>query len=116
MKYNPRLHNRRTMRLKGYDYSQSGAYFVSICTHNRACLYGEIEHGQMVLNDAGRMVELAWDKLPVRFDHIELDEFTVMPNHIHSIFVLCRRDIAKYGWTHSPGIQINNHTRIYHRR
>lgn len=91
MKYNPDIHRRRSIRLKGYDYSQAGAYFVSICAHNRSCLFGEIANGQKVLNDAGRMVEFVWGELPVRFDHIELDEFVVMPNHIHCIFVLCRR-------------------------
>lgn len=83
--------NRRSIRLKGYDYSQAGAYFVSICTQNRECVFGEIVAGKMVLNDAGRMVESVWGGLPVRFDHIELDEFIVMPNHIHGIFVLRRR-------------------------
>ncbi len=99
--YAPQRKNRRSIRLKGYDYSRAGAYFVSVCAHNRACLFGEIAdlsafgHAQagrqMVLNDAGRMVEFVWGKLPVRFDRLELDEFVVMPNHIHSIFVLCRR-------------------------
>lgn len=92
MKYNSDIHHRRSIRLKGYDYSHAGAYFVTICAHNRACLFGEIGGGQMMLNDAGLMVEFVWNNLPIRFDHIELDEFVVMPNHIHGIFVLRRRD------------------------
>jgi putative transposase len=91
MKYNPDIHHRRSIRLKGYDYSQAGAYFVTICAYNRACLFGEIADRQMMLNDAGRMVENVWNQLPIRFDPIELDEFVVMPNHIHGIFALRRR-------------------------
>ena len=56
MKYNPDVHHRRSMRLKGYDYSQAGAYFVTICTQGRVCLFGEIAAGKMVLNDVGRIV------------------------------------------------------------
>jgi putative transposase len=57
MTYNPHKHHLRSIRLKGYDYSQSGLYFITICTQNRACLFGKIENGVMILNDAGRMVE-----------------------------------------------------------
>ncbi|MEA2109997.1 MAG: transposase, partial [Pseudomonadota bacterium] len=91
MTYNPDIHRRRSIRLKGYDYSQAGAYFVSICTQNRECLFGEIVNRDMVLNDAGRMVESVWGELPIRFGHIELDQFIIMPNHIHAIFMLHRR-------------------------
>ena len=79
--------NRRSSRLKGYDYAGAGAYFVTICAQNRECLFGEIVDGKMLLNDAGRMVETVWDQLPIRFPHLELDEFIVMPNHIHGILV-----------------------------
>jgi len=81
-------HHRRSMRLQGYDYACSGAYFVTICTQSRVCLFGEIIDDKVVLNDAGMMVQRVWDELPVRFNHIELDEFVVMPNHIHGIIVL----------------------------
>jgi hypothetical protein len=57
MKYNPDIHRRRSIRLKGFDYSHAGAYFVTLCTQNRECLFGEIEHSDLRLNDAGRMVE-----------------------------------------------------------
>lgn len=91
MKYNPQKHHRRSIRLKGYDYSQAGLYFITICAQNRACLFGNIVVGaplvgaQMVLNDAGKMVETEWLKLPNRFTNIELHEFVVMPNHFHGI-------------------------------
>jgi putative transposase len=91
MKYNPDIHHRRSIRLQGCDYSQAGTYFVTICTHARACVFGQIADRQMVLNDAGRMVASVWGQLPIRFDRMDLDDFVVMPNHIHCIFVLCRR-------------------------
>ncbi len=91
MKYNFDFRHRRSMRLQGYDYSQGGMYFVTVCTQNRECLFGEIIDGQMILKDSGRMVESVWGELQVRFNHIQLGQFVVMPNHIHGIFVLHRR-------------------------
>ena len=84
-KYNPNIHHRRSIRLKGYDYSQAGLYFVTIVTKNRKHLFGKIENGKMILNDAGKMVEKQWLKLPERFKNIKLHEYIVMPNHFHTI-------------------------------
>lgn len=84
-KYNPNIHHRKSIRLKGYDYSQAGLYFVTICVQDRKCLFGDIVNGAMILNDAGRMVENEWLKLPQRFPNITLHEFVVMPNHFHTI-------------------------------
>ncbi len=83
--YNPNIHHRRSIRLKGYDYSQAGLYFITICVQNRKCLFGEIANGEMILNDAGIMVENEWLKLPERFNNIQLHEYVVMPNHFHAI-------------------------------
>jgi REP element-mobilizing transposase RayT len=69
------------VRLKGYDYSQAGMYFITICVQNRECLFGEIINGQMILNDAGKMIETEWLNLKKRFDNIELHEYAIMPNH-----------------------------------
>jgi len=88
MNYDPDRHHRRSIRLKGFDYSQSGAYFVTICTQNRACLFGEIVEGEMRLNEAGRMVHAAWEELSIHYPGVECDGFVVMPNHIHGIVVL----------------------------
>lgn len=85
MQYNPQKHHRKSIRLKGYDYSQQGLYFITICTQNRECLFGDIINGKMILNEAGKMVENEWLKLPERFINIELHEYTVMPNHFHAI-------------------------------
>jgi len=64
---------------------QDGAYFVTVCLKDRACLFGDISDGNMVLNDAGMMAEKHWHDIPANFPHIELDEFVIMPNHIHGI-------------------------------
>ncbi|GKT06731.1 transposase [Desulforhabdus sp. TSK] len=80
--------NRRSIRLQGYDYSQAGAYFVTICTQNRECLFGEIVDGEMRLNAAGVMVQTVWDEIPVHYSGIDIDEFVVMPNHIHGIIAI----------------------------
>ena len=88
MKYNLDIHHRRSIRLKGYDYAQAGAYFVSICTQNRECLFGEITNGKIVLNAAGRMVSETWEWLATQYDHVELDQWVIMPNHMHGIIVI----------------------------
>ncbi len=81
-------HHRRSIRLQGYDYSQPGAYFVTICTQNHECLFGDIVEGEMVLNDAGQMVQGVWDELPINYPGIETDTFIIMPNHIHGTITI----------------------------
>ena len=76
---------RRSIRLKGYDYSSAGAYFVTVCTKDRRCLFGEVVDGQMMLDEAGKMVAKWYCKLSEKFADIECDEHVVMPNHIHAI-------------------------------
>ena len=88
MKYNPNIHHRRSIRLKGYDYSQPGAYFITICTHQRECLFGEIIDGQMHLKNFGRIIQIHWGNLQKHHLHIKLDEFVIMPNHLHGIIIL----------------------------
>jgi hypothetical protein len=85
MSYNPEIHKRKSIRLKGYDYAQAGLYFITICVQNRECLFGHIENDEMILNDAGKMVQHEWEILPERFQNMELHEFVVMPNHFHGI-------------------------------
>jgi len=88
MKYDPQKHHRHSIRLKGYDYSQAGAYFVTICTQNRECLFGDITDAGMVLNEGGKVVERCWHDIPSHFPQVELDAFVVMPNHVHGILVI----------------------------
>jgi REP element-mobilizing transposase RayT len=78
-------HHRRSIRMKGYDYSQPGAYFVTICTHGKQSLFGKIVDGEMQLNDFGKVVEFTWNDLVNHVDGIELGPFVIMPNHIHAI-------------------------------
>jgi len=87
-RYDPHKHHRRSIRLKGYDYTQSGAYFVTIVTHGRELLFDD-----PVLR---RVAETMWQRVPRHFPHVELDEWVVMPNHIHGIIV-----ITAVGATHS---------------
>jgi putative transposase len=88
MNYNPEKHHRRSIRLKGYDYTQEGAYYFTICCHQRQCLLGEIKDGVMHLNLVGATVQAVWDSLPRYFPLIELDAFVIMPNHVHGIIVI----------------------------
>jgi REP element-mobilizing transposase RayT len=87
--------------LKEYDYSQAGAYFVTICTQNRACLLGEIVDGEMRLSEVGRVVAEAWKWLAVQYPHVELDISIVMPNHLHGI-IMIHDDIRRGGSRAAP--------------
>ncbi len=87
-KYNPDIHHRRSIRLREYDYSQPGAYFITICTQNRTCLFGNVVDGKMVLNDAGEFARKCWMEIPNHFPRVTLDEFVIMPNHIHGIIII----------------------------
>ncbi|MDB5281304.1 MAG: hypothetical protein JWO06_379 [Bacteroidota bacterium] len=86
-KYDPQKHHRKSIRLKGYDYSQEGAYFVTICVKDKECLFGKIADNAMRLNDAGLMIDKWWQKIPEKFPDIELGEYQIMPNHFHCIVI-----------------------------
>lgn len=88
MAFKPEIHHRRSIRLRGYDYSRAGAYFATICTQKRECLFGEIRDGAMWLNAARRILQVAWDALPDHYSHVDLDARVIMPNHVHGIIVL----------------------------
>jgi len=79
---------RRNLRVQGYDYSQYGPYFVTICTQKKRCLFGQVDEGKMVLNQAGQLLKSWWEKLPGKFPGIELDQFAIMPNHFHGIIAI----------------------------
>lgn len=86
--YDPERHHRRSIRLRGYDYTWPGAYFVTICTHRRECLFGEVMDGEMVLSEYGAIVEQVWQDLPHHYTHVRLDAWVIMPNHVHGIIIL----------------------------
>ena len=102
--YNPQMHNRRSIRFKGYDYTQAGLYFITICCQNRACLFGEIENGKMMLNDAGAIANDCWLNIPNHFPNATLHEYVIMPNHVHGIIELVGAN------NHSP--KTNNHSPV----
>ena len=93
MNYDPNIHHRRSIRLEGYDYSQEGLYFVTICTENKHCLFGNITDGEMVLNEMGTIAYNAWLETPLIRKNIGLDVFVVMPNHIHGIIIIRRGEL-----------------------
>lgn len=114
MKYDPDKHHRRSIRLKGYDYTAAGMYFITICAYQRDCLFGEIINSEMRLNQLGQRVHACWQRLPFHFSNLNLDAFVVMPNHIHGILVLTHlpsnatsgsdhkiRTDAAFGWESS---------------
>jgi REP element-mobilizing transposase RayT len=94
MKYNPEFHHRRSIRLKEYDYSQAGAYFVTLCVWQKKCLFGTIVDGIMNLNGNGRIVEKEWLNTGAVRPHVDLDEYMVMPNHFHGILVIGNNDLV----------------------
>jgi REP element-mobilizing transposase RayT len=90
MSYNPNIHHRRSIRLKEYDYSQEGLYFITICCQDKICRFGKIENGGMILNDLGEIAQQCWLEIPQHFPHAMLHEYVIMPNHIHGIIELAQ--------------------------
>ncbi|MEP6646678.1 MAG: transposase [Saprospiraceae bacterium] len=85
MKYNPRFHHRRSMRLRGYNYAKAGSYFVTAVCKNRQPIFGEIQSGKMILSEFGQIAFDNWYQTPLIRPNVELGEFVVMPDHIHGI-------------------------------
>ena len=92
MTYDPKKHHRRSIRLDDYNYSRPGAYFVTICTRDKQCLFGRVMGEAMQLNAVGRAAEKSWQEIPSHFPHVVLDEFVVMPNHVHGILMIVGPD------------------------
>jgi putative transposase len=83
-----KVHQRRSIRLPEFDYSQPGAYFVTFVVNGRQPILSEVNQGRMILSGLGQAVEQAWYELPRHYPHLVLDEFVVMPNHVHAVMVL----------------------------
>jgi REP-associated tyrosine transposase len=96
------LHRRRSIRLAEYDYAAPGAYFLTICSHARKCVFGSVVDGQMVLSSPGRIVAACWEAIPEHFRRMALDAFVVMPNHVHGILVITDRAHAREGGKEMP--------------
>ena len=88
VKFDPKIHHRRSIRLQAYDYSQAGGYYVTIVTWHREFLFGEIVNQEMQLNKVGKIVEWEWLELPKRLPYVELGVSVVMPNHFHGILFI----------------------------
>jgi REP element-mobilizing transposase RayT len=89
MPYKPNIHHRRSIRLKEYDYSQAGLYFITICVQNRECVFGKIIDEKMQLSPLGIIADVLWHEIKNHAKNVDLGEFTVMPNHIHGIIIFC---------------------------
>jgi putative transposase len=101
MKYNPEKHHRRSIRLKNYDYANNGYYFLTICSRDRECIFGELNVGALLacaqnpcthdiiaLSNTGKIIEYHWLHIPDQYENIFLDEYIIMPNHIHGIVII----------------------------
>jgi putative transposase len=107
MRFNPRKHHRRSICLKGYDYTQPGGYFITINFQDKECLLGKVTNDKIHLNDAGEMIKRWWEKISIEFINIKLDEYIIMPNHIHGIIFIVGADPRV-----CPYDKMNNHVRI----
>ena len=88
VRFDREKHHRRSIRLPGYNYTQPGAYFVTVCAHGRECLFGEIVDAKMALNQYGRVVARCWEQLNREYARVKLDRWVVMPNHLHGIIAI----------------------------
>jgi putative transposase len=104
MNYHPDKHHRHSIRLQGYDYSSQGLYFVTICTYQRECLFGEIIAGKMELSEVGRVVAEEWQMSSQIRQEIELDVWVIMPNHIHGIVLISNVDVGANGGSPHAGL------------
>jgi putative transposase len=95
MPYNPEYHHRQSIRLLDYDYREEGAYFVTVCSYGKECVFGEVVGDEMRPNDSGEIAAACWDEIPVHFPFVDLDAFAVMPNHIHGILVINRNNAKR---------------------
>ena len=80
--------NRKPNRLQSYDYATEGYYFVTICVENKICCFGEVIREEMVLNKYGKIINQFWKEIPKHYQNVVLDEFVVMPNHLHGIIII----------------------------
>jgi len=104
MSYNPEIHHRRSIRLKGYDYSQAGLYFVTICVQKgtnaiRPHIFGDVIDGKMILSNIGKIIDNEWCNLKNKYPHIELHEYIIMPNHFHAIIEISTASV-RAGFAH----------------
>ena len=103
--FDPSIHHRRSIRLKEYDYTQAGAYFVTINTHEHQHILGEVGPDGVTLNEFGMIVAECWEEIPAHYVSVELDAFVVMPNHVHGIIVINGEGTSTRWATHASPVQ-----------
>jgi len=103
-KYNPKIHNRHSIRLPEYDYSQDGWYYITLCVLGNKCIFGKYTDGVIQLYQYGRIVEKCWKWLAQQYSYVHLDEYVVMPNHLHGIII-----VSKGGSRTAPHYQLEYH-------
>ena len=108
VKFDPQKHHRKSIRLQGYDYSQAGAYYVTIVTFHRDCLFGEIVNKEMILSNLGKIADECWRAIPDHFPFTEMGAYVVMPNHVHGIIVIRNDESITVGATHASPLRIPN--------
>ncbi|HYL82626.1 MAG TPA: transposase, partial [Candidatus Angelobacter sp.] len=101
------LPNRKSLRMRGYDYSRAGAYFVTICSHHHHCTLGSVVGGHTPLTSIGKIVLEVWNALPERFPGLILDEFAIMPNHLHGVLGFVGAGLAPPVSTSSPPLSLH---------
>lgn len=89
-----KFHKRKNNRLSSYDYSSPGWYFVTVCVQDMECVLGEVKNGKMVLNEAGWVVEECLKNIPKFYSNVELDDWIIMPNHLHAIIIIDSHDVG----------------------
>jgi REP element-mobilizing transposase RayT len=110
MPYDPNIHHRRSIRLKGYDYSANGAYFITICAKNQECLFGEIANGQILMSDEGKIASRCLRGIPDHYPDATVDANTVMPNHIHFIVRIESNNVGANNVGANMGVGANNYS------
>lgn len=112
MPFQPERSPRRSLRLQGYDYTNQGSYFVTICAHQRQSLFGQIEDGRVILTNIGELVNECWCAIPAHFGMVELDAYIVMPNHLHGIIVITENHRTTVGATHGSPLPADPHSQL----
>lgn len=111
MRYNPEKHHRRSIRLQGYDYSREGMYFITICVKDRLHEFGQVEQGEMKLNDLGNLAHSYIEEIPLHYNKVTLGEYVVMPNHVHLILVIHDHENEFVGTCHGMSNHgVSNHS------
>ena len=106
------VRNRQSQRLPHYDYSQAGAYFVTICSHNRAVIFGKVIEDSVKLSPVGEIVKDVWEEIPPHFVQVELDGFVVMPNHMHGIIWIKEDSSIRVGAQHAAPLPKTNRLNV----